>query len=421
MASTISIGKQDFLYLRENGYFYIDKSDFIRQWWDSADDITLITRPRRFGKTLNMSMLNYFFSNQYKDRGDIFSGLKVWQSEKYRKIQGTYPVIFISFADVKQSNYSDAIQKVKKIIADVYRQHRYLADSADLTENERRKIIDIDDKVDDVTAITNFLKGKKLKPYWALTSSNGMISKLIQRASAQIKTFMEGLVNGEEIVVSFDEQIVFNRLDSDENAIWSLLLASGYLKVEEIEYRGITLEPWYHLSITNLETISMFSSLFQGWFMDVSSNYNEFVKALFVGDLKAMNTYMNDVALSTFSSFDTGNHPSERSQPERFYHGFVLGLLVDVRDSYEVRSNKESGFGRYDVVLIPRQSGKDAIIIEFKVFDESEEESLEKTVLNAHKQIEDKNYDADLMERGIAKENIRHYGFAFRGKKVLIG
>ena len=561
MASTISIGKQDFLYLRENGYFYIDKSDFIRQWWDSADDITLITRPRRFGKTLNMSMLNYFFSNQYKDRGDIFSGLKVWQSEKYRKIQGTYPVIFISFADVKQSNYSDAIQKVKKIIADVYRQHRYLADSADFTENERRKIIDIDDKVDDVTAqdslkdlsyflnkyygekviilldeydtpmqeayihgywdqfvnfmrglfnatfktnpylerammtgitrvskesvfsdlnnlvvitttseqyaecfgftekevfdslesfgmseqkdvvkqwydgftfgsikdiynpwsITNFLKGKKLKPYWALTSSNGMISKLIQRASAQIKTFMEGLVNGEEIVVSFDEQIVFNRLDSDENAIWSLLLASGYLKVEEIEYRGITLEPWYHLSITNLETISMFSSLFQGWFMDVSSNYNEFVKALFVGDLKAMNTYMNDVALSTFSSFDTGNHPSERSQPERFYHGFVLGLLVDVRDSYEVRSNKESGFGRYDVVLIPRQSGKDAIIIEFKVFDESEEESLEKTVLNAHKQIEDKNYDVDLMERGIAKENIRHYGFAFRGKKVLIG
>ena len=561
MASTISIGKQDFLYLRENEYFYIDKSDFIRQWWDSADDITLITRPRRFGKTLNMSMLNYFFSNQYKDRGDIFSGLKVWQSEKYRKIQGTYPVIFISFADVKQSNYSDAIQKVKKIISDVYRQHRYLADSADLTENERRKIIDIDDKVDDVTAqdslkdlsyflnkyygekviilldeydtpmqeayihgywdqfvnfmrglfnatfktnpylerammtgitrvskesvfsdlnnlvvitttseqyaecfgftekevfdslesfgmseqkdvvkqwydgftfgsikdiynpwsITNFLKEKKLKPYWALTSSNGMISKLIQRASAQIKTFMEGLVNGEEIVVSFDEQIVFNRLDSDENAIWSLLLASGYLKVEEIEYRGITLEPWYHLSITNLETISMFSSLFQGWFMDVSSNYNEFVKALFVGDLKAMNTYMNDVALSTFSSFDTGNHPSERSQPERFYHGFVLGLLVDVRDSYEVRSNKESGFGRYDVVLIPRQSGKDAIIIEFKVFDESEEESLEKTVLNAQKQIEDKNYDADLMERGIAKENIRHYGFAFRGKKVLIG
>ncbi len=561
MGSTISIGKQDFLYLREKEYFYIDKSDFIRQWWDGADDITIITRPRRFGKTLNMSMLNYFFSNQYKDRGDIFSGLKVWQSEKYRKIQGTYPVIFISFADVKQSNYSDAIQKVKKIIADVYRQHRYLADSADLTENERRKIIDIDDKVDDVTAqdslkdlsyflnkyygekviilldeydtpmqeayihgywdqfvnfmrglfnatfktnpylerammtgitrvskesvfsdlnnlvvitttseqyaecfgftekevfdslesfgmseqkdvvkqwydgftfgsikdiynpwsITNFLKEKKLKPYWALTSSNGMISKLIQRASAQIKTFMEGLVNGEKIVVSFDEQIVFNRLDSDENAIWSLLLASGYLKVEEIEYRGITLEPWYHLSITNLETISMFSSLFQGWFMDVSSNYNEFVKALFVGDLKAMNTYMNDVALSTFSSFDTGNHPSERSQPERFYHGFVLGLLVDVRDSYEVRSNKESGFGRYDVVLIPRQSGKDAIIIEFKVFDESEEESLEKTVLNAHKQIEDKNYDADLMERGIAKENIRHYGFAFRGKKVLIG
>lgn len=561
MKKTISIGKQDFLYLRKNNYFYIDKTKFIEEWWESADDITLITRPRRFGKTLNMSMLNYFFSNQYKDEEDIFSGLYIWDREEYHMLQGSYPVIFISFADVKQGNYKDAVQKIKKIISDLYRQYRYLADYSSFTDSDKNKITGMTDRMDDVTAqdalkdlayflseyygknviilldeydtpmqeayihgywdeftsfmrgflnatfktnpyceraimtgitrvskesvfsdlnnlvvvtttseqyadcfgfteqevfealenygmddkkeavkqwydgftfgtirdiynpwsITNFLKEKKLKPYWAATSSNGLINKLLQGASAEVKTLMERLINGQSIVVNFDEQIVFNRLDSDENAIWSLLLASGYLKVEDIEQRGITLEPWYHLSITNLETISMFSNMFKGWFSDVSSNYNEFVKALFAGDLKAMNTYMNDVALYTFSSFDTGNHPSERSQPERFYHGFVLGLLVDIRDSYEVQSNRESGFGRYDIVLIPREQGKTAFVIEFKVYDESEEKTLDDTVKEALKQINDKNYDAQLIERGISKGMIRHYGFAFKGKKVLIG
>ena len=584
MAQTISIGKQDFLYLRENNYFYIDKTDFIRQWWESADDITLITRPRRFGKTLNMSMLNYFFSNHYSEKSEIFEKLSIWNSEKYRRLQGAYPVIFISFADVKQGNYKDAVQKVKKIIADVYRQYRYLMDYPDFTEADRRKLSDMTDRIDDVTAqdsikdlsyflseyykkkviilldeydtpmqeayihgywdefvnfmrgllnstfktnpymesaimtgitkeetsspldseiprqvdemgfptrlestspssqchnlvvvtttseqyadcfgftekevfesiekygmsdkkavvkqwydgftfgslkdiynpwsITNFLKEKKLKPYWAATSSNALISRLIQGSSAEIKILMESLVNGKSIEVNFDEQIVFNRLEKDESAIWSLLLASGYLKVDSIVHKGITLEPWYRLSITNLETISMFSNLFKGWFADVSSNYNEFVKALFSGDVKAMNVYMNDVAMSTFSSFDTGNHPSDRSQPERFYHGFVLGLLVDIRDNYEVLSNRESGFGRYDVVLVPREKGRDAFVMEFKVFDDSEESGLEDTVASALRQIDEKNYDTQLLDRGISENNIKHYGFAFCGKKVLIG
>ena len=234
-------------------------------------------------------------------------------------------------------------------------------------------------------------------------------------------TDVESLVNGKSIEVNFDEQIVFNRLEKDESAIWSLLLASGYLKVDSIVHKGITLEPWYRLSITNLETISMFSNLFKGWFADVSSNYNEFVKALFSGDVKAMNVYMNDVAMSTFSSFDTGNHPSDRSQPERFYHGLVLGLLVDIRDNYEVLSNRESGFGRYDVVLVPREKGRDAFVMEFKVFDDSEESGLEDTVAAALRQIDEKNYDTQLLDRGISENNIKHYGFAFCGKKVLIG
>ena len=183
----------------------------------------------------------------------------------------------------------------------------------------------------------------------------------------------------------------------------------------------MTLEPWYHLSTTNLETVSMFSGMFKGWFAEAASNYNEFVKALLDGDIKAMNLYINDVALSTFSSFDVENHASKQSRPERFYHGFVLGLLVEVRDCYEVRSNRESGYGRYDVMLIPKQQGRPAMILEFKVQAVDEEKTLEDTVEAALAQIIEKNYDAELLSIGIPKENIHHYGFAFQGKKVLIG
>ena len=560
MNQTISIGKQDFVSLRENHYFYIDKTDFIRQWWENADDITLITRPRRFGKTLNMNMLNCFFSRQYENRGDLFKGLSIWTDQKYQKLQGSYPVIFISFADVKQNNYKDAIQKIKNIIVDVYRQHRYLNKEDCFTENEKQQMMEITEKMDDVTAqdalknlssylnllygkkvlifldeydtpmqeayingywdeftgfmrglfnatfktnpyleravmtgitrvskesvfsdlnnltvitttsdqyadcfgfteeevfktldqfgmsdkkqivkqwydgfsfgpfkdiynpwsITNYLKEKKLRPYWASTSSNGLISKLLQSASANMKTQLEELLNGKQIIVNFDEQIIFGQLEQDENAVWSLLVASGYLKVEEIEYKGMTLEPWYHLAITNLETISMFSNMFKGWFATASANYNEFIKAMLGGNVKAMNLYMNDIALATFSSFDVGKHFSQRSQPERFYHGFVLGLLVEVRDLYEIRSNRESGYGRYDVMLIPKTKENDGIILEFKV-KESEEKTLEETVQMALAQIESKKYDAELLELGVSKEHIRHYGFAFEGKKVLIG
>ena len=561
MRQTISIGKQDFISLRENHYFYVDKTDFIRQWWENADDITLITRPRRFGKTLNMSMLCSFFSRQYAGRGDLFEGLSIWEKEKYHKLQGSYPVIFVSFADVKQNNYEDAVQKIKNIIVDVYSQHRYLNEQECFTESEKQQIQSVTEKMDDVTAqdalknlsrylnllyekkvlifldeydtpmqeayingywdqftgfmrglfnatfktnnyleravmtgitrvskesvfsdlnnltvitttseqyadcfgfteeevfsaldlfgmsekkqavkkwydgftfgqcrdiynpwsITNYLKEKKLKPYWAATSSNGLISKFIQTASADMKKQMERLLNGEQIEISFDEQVVFSQLEQDESAIWGLLVASGYLKVEDVEYRGMTLEPWYHLDITNLETASMFSNMFKGWFASAASSYNDFIRALLDGNVKAMNAYMNDVALATFSNFDSGKIASKRTQPERFYHGFVLGLLVEVRDRYSVRSNRESGFGRYDVMLIPKNEKDNAVILEFKVHDPDSEKTLEDTVKSALDQIIEKKYDAELLEQGISQERIRHYGFAFEGKRVLIG
>lgn len=560
--NTVSIGNQGFDDIRENKYFYIDKTGLIKEWWSSGDAVTLITRPRRFGKTLNMSMLNCFFSNRYADRGDLFEGLSVWEDEKYRQLQGTYPVIFLSFADVKQTDYIDAVAKVKRNIVDLFSQYDRLYDTDVMTETQKQQYRMINYDMSDVMAqdalkllsshlyqyygkkvlifldeydtpmqeayihgywdkftafmrslfnatfktnpyleravmtgitrvskesifsdlnnlavvtttsdrystafgftqeevfkslddmglverrddvkrwydgfvfgehrdiynpwsITNFLKEKKLRPYWASTSSNGLVSRLIQTAPPDIKQMMEDLISGREIVVNFDEQIVFSQLGKNKNAIWSLLMASGYLKPDKVEYKGELLEPWYHLSITNLETVSMFSNMFKGWFNNDSSNYGEFVQALLKGRLREMNIYMNDVALSTFSYFDVGTQPSERTQPERFFHGFVLGLLVELRDIYEIKSNRESGYGRYDVMLVPKSDDRkyNAIILEFKVFDSYDESTLEDTAQSALRQIEEKNYDAELIARGIEKERIRHYGFAFEGKRVLI-
>ena len=556
MKKQLSIGIQGFDKLRTEDYYYIDKSDFISEWWENGDDVTLITRPRRFGKTLNMDMVRCFFSNHYKDRGDLFEGLSIWKDEKYRKLQGTYPVIFLSFAEVKQPDYETAVQKIKRIIAKLYLKYRELLKGDVLTEYEKKQFQSVTPDMDDVTAqsslqdlcdyltryynqkviilldeydtpmqeaymggywdeftsfirslfnstfktnpyleraimtgitrvskesifsdlnnlnvvtttseqyatcfgftetevfqalddfglspeqqmvkqwydgfifgsqkdiynpwsITNFLKHRKLRPYWASTSSNQLVSRLIRTASSRIKEQMEELLLGNEISVTFDEQIVFHQLDQNENAIWSLLMAAGYLKPEQVEYRGELLEPWYYLKITNKETRAMFVGMFKNWFLQKDSSYSQFMQALLQGDTEAMNYFMNRLCLATFSYFDVG-----QDEPEKFYHGFVLGLLAELREQYVLKSNRESGFGRYDVMMIPKKDGLPAIIMEFKVRNPGKEKTLEETVQTALNQIEDKKYDVELISGGIPAEKIRHYGFAFEGKKVLIG
>lgn len=269
-------------------------------------------------------------------------------------------------------------------------------------------------------SILNYLDTGKIGFYWANSSSNHLVGKLIRGASPDIKQEFEELLSGQSIVTPIDEQIVYGELNGNEEGIWSLLVASGYLKVLHYEEDWDAIDaPNYELTLTNREVALMFRSMVKSWFQKSKREYNGFIKALLTDDLKAMNYYMNKVALATFSTFDTGKKPSEAAEPERFYHGFVLGLLVELSDRYTVTSNRESGFGRYDVMLEPRHED-DGIILEFKVQDTEDEKELSDTAKAALRQIEKKRYETILTEKGIPKEKIRKYGFAFCQKQVLI-
>jgi len=563
MARTVAIGIQDFAKVITEDVFYIDKSHFIKEWWESKDEVTLIARPRRFGKTLNMSMLDYFFSNRHANRGDLFEKLSIWKEEYYHQLQGTYPVISISFANVKEINYKNTKARIYQILVDLYGMHSFVLKENILEDSDKaffesvrmdmdettatqaihklcdylyryygRKVIILLDEYDtpmqeayvhgfwnELIAFTrsmfnsafktnpyleraimmgitrvskesifsdlnnlkvvtttsdeyatafgfteeevfealdecglgtekeavkrwydgftfgsytdiynpwsvlNFLDKGKYGTYWANTSSNSLVGKLIREGNEQIKQTFEHLLRGEPICCPIDEQIVYNQLDDNENAIWSLLLASGYLKVlsyEQMELLDSSEDVMYELTLTNREVLRMFYGMVKGWFGAASSEYNAFVKALLMNDKKSMNAYMNRLSLNIFSYFDTGNRPSGQ-EPERFYHGFVLGLIAELTSKYIITSNRESGFGRYDVVIEPKDKTKDAMILEFKVHDAEDEADLKETVNAALKQIEEKQYEAGLIARGFAPEQIRKYGFAFEGKKVLIG
>ncbi|MBO5071239.1 MAG: AAA family ATPase [Roseburia sp.] len=559
MGRTVAIGIQNYNDIIEKNYFYVDKTAFIKEWWENGDSVTLITRPRRFGKTLTMSMVEQFFSVKYAGRSDLFEGQSIWQEEKYRNLQGTYPVISLSFANIKETDYDTTVYRICQLLKKLFEQNSFLRNCELLSDAEKiyfeRMTLDMDEKdaplalyqlsdflsryygkkviilldeydtpmqesyVDGywdrlvsftrslfnstfktnpwleraiLTGITrvskesifsdlnnlevvtttsnkyedsfgftenevfdamdeygytnkdkvkewydgfifgnkrdiynpwsilNFLDKGTLTTYWANTSSNSLVGKLIREGDPEIKITMENLLRGEIFRTQIDEQIVYSQLNHNISAIWSLLLASGYLKVVKYELDPKRGRPEYELALTNMEVRLMFEEMITGWFANFTPAYNQFIKALLLRDVKAMNNYMNRVALQTFSYFDTGNRPSEK-EPERFYHGFVLGLIVDLDGKYAVISNRESGFGRYDVMLEPLAKNDFAYILEFKVHDPDEEKTLADTVAAALVQIEEKKYEATLLAKGFSAERIQKYGFAFEGQKVLIG
>lgn len=560
MGRVVGIGHQDFEIIRQENCFYVDKTMFIKEWWENKDVVTLLTRPRRFGKTLNMSMVEKFFSIRYKGREKLFEGLKIWEYGTFRALQGGYPVISLSFANIKEQNYGMARRKICQLLSDLYSRHQFLMDEGVLDDRERAFFQSVSVDMDDVAAtmaihhlcrylsgyygkrvivlldeydtpmqeayvkgfwdelvsftrsifnaafktnpcleraimtgitrvskesvfsdlnnlevvsatsrkyadcfgfteeevfsaldeyglsdrkqevkewydgfsfgkrteiynpwsILNYLDKKQFAAYWANSGSNSLVGKLLREGRKGIKQDFEQLIRGEAIQVEIDEQIIYDQLPVKDNAVWSLLLAGGYLKVMGIDLSEKTCRRSYRLALTNKEVCLMFEAMIHDWFFEADDDYNDFIKALLLGDVKAMNHYMNRVALATFSYFDTGKHPSG-DEPERFYHGFVLRLMVELADRYILTSNRESGFGRYDVMLEPRKQGDDGIILEFKVQDMEDEKDLVETVKEALNQIEKKKYEALLIEKGVPRKQIRKYGFAFCGKRVLIG
>ena len=560
MSRTVGIGIQDFATIITNDYFYIDKTGFIKEWWESGDAVTLIARPRRFGKTLTMSMLDTFFSIKHKDKEELFENLSIYKEEKYRELQGTIPVISISFADVKETNFVAAREKIAMLLIQLYSKYAEIICQPNVSKEDvdafqdmlagmqdtsigavksafalhllsellskvyRKKVLILMDEYDTplqkayvngywdemvaytsslfintfktnpymqraiMTGVTrvskesvfsvlnslegitttsdkyattfgftenevfasmdemgltdrdgvkhwydgftfgeytdiynpwsilNYLDKGKYDVYWANTSKNSLVATLIQTADIDIKSNFQTLLEGGEIITQIIEDIVYDDLDNNAGAIWSLLLASGYLKVVKVE--GVGEEAMYTLSLTNFEVSQMFRKMVKGWFRTRDNSQSRFLNALLFGDIEAMNYYLNELTNNIFSFYDVGNG-SKWKAAENFYHGFVIGLMVELDKDYEIKSNRESGLGRYDVMLFPKTE-LDGIIIEFKAVREEKGETLESAVQMALQQIEDKKYEQELLMRGVPEGKIRKYGFAFEGKNVLI-
>ncbi len=553
MLKTVGLGIQDYEKVIEQNNFYIDKTNFIPEWWRSNDDITLITRPRRFGKTLMLSTVEKFFSIRQGNNEELFKGLNVSKDTEMMKECGKWPVLFVSFAAIKADNFKDAVTQFVQtfmdlkinlsflkdslsddelefwndinlkmdasvavkclnifssllrgyygekviILIDEYdtpMQEAYVngywdeitgfmrnmfnatlktntnlqkalltgitrvsreslfsdlnnlkivtissdnyADSFGFTEkevfealdaygygSEKEKVKEWYDgfKFGDMDGIYNpwsiisFLQTGKYEPYWANTSSNALVSKLVREGSVEIKQSFEELLNGGSVKSEIDEQLVFGEMDGNEKAVWSLLFASGYLKAVSLTDKDGIME--YELKLTNYEVAVSFSILVKRWFENTGGYYSYFVKALLEGNIDDMMDTLSEICESMISTFDG----SGKAAPENFYHGLVIGLLVELRGRYEIKSNRESGLGRYDVMLRPKDKKDNAVIIEFKAKRRSEKgKTLDELCDMALQQIEDKKYEAELLEAGFEKEKIIKLAFAFEGKELLI-
>lgn len=561
LSRTMSIGYQDFGMIMENQSFYVDKTHFIVEWFGNGEQVSLITRPRRFGKTLMMSTTDYFFSPDRSGHEDYFQNLAVWKSEKIRPLYGKIPVIFLSFNDVKGGSFPEVMRGVAFQFYQAYNRYSFLANADCLNDIQKERfnvlfksfqgtnfspdftaiaylseILDLyygikplilldeydtpvseaynsdyfDEMIDfyrgfigstfkrnqhfqkavitgvarisrnslfsdannivvhsctdsafsdcfgfteeevmdalecydihemmevkenyngfifgkrrdlyNPWSICNYMKYREFRSYWINTSSNDLIGQLIQKYPYHIKRDMEDLLSGKPLHKNIDEDVTYQYLDGNEESFWSLLLSTGYIKADHVVKGMMYTE--CDISITNKEAEGMFEKQIMRMFEHGRNEYNQFVAALLKHDLDSLKEAIEELTFSSVSYFDTGKHPAKRI-PENFYHGLVLGLLVSLKDTYRVLSNRESGYGRYDISVIPRNltEGYDAFIIEFKVRDPKKEADLEATAETAIQQISEKQYERELLDLGIKKEQIYLLGFAFEGKEVEV-
>lgn len=549
----LPIGVSDFKKMIEEGYVYIDKSLLIKEIVESGVEVALIPRQRRFGKTLNLSMLRYFFEKTVEDTSHLFTSLEIWKHEKYRSLQGKFPVIFLSLKDVKHSSWQESFKTFRRLIAIEFQRHSYILEGDLLAEKEKNLYNEILIETDDQTLIEQslyFLTGwlhrfhKKrvillideydtpvhaayigkfydslifflrnwlsgglkdnssleqgvltgilriakesifsglnnistftilstdfqdkfgllesevkqllhdynlhalylemrkwyngyrigsceeiynpwsvlnciankgaLAPYWVNTSDNALMKQLITNGTDDIKADIEELLKGGTIDKTIDEGIVFSNLENSPNAIWPLLLFSGYLTIAATPLYGTPCS----LRIPNTEVSELYKSTILDWFEKSihEPKYRLLLSSLIKGDIDTFSLIFQEFLLSSVSVFDVTHQ-----EPEKIYHAFILGMLLGLRDTHEVKSNRESGYGRYDVMLIPKNSKDLGIIMEFKKIGNFEKIDLEQAVDSALRQIKDKKYDQELLDRGVNR--ILHLGLAFEGRRVLI-
>lgn len=553
MQKKLAIGINDFKKLREENYYYVDKSLLIKEIIDEDAEVLLLPRPRRFGKSLNLSMLRYFFENSENDNSNLFSGLKIAENEfNCLEKMGKFPVINLDFKGSRANNWELALQRLKRSIAVEFQRHSYLLKSDKLLEYEKEEYQDIMALKADQTAyefalenlsrylkefhqqnviilideydeavqasylneyydqmldfmrsflirglkgnpnlekgiltgilrvvkesifsglnnllVSGLLESKydqffgllekeveeifsyydleyrlqevkrwyngyyfgdqlvynpwsiinciasqgELKPYWVNTSGNELIKDLIINAEAEVKGQFEDLLKNKSFKTRIDENIVFADVRTKSSSLWSFLLYSGYLKANTRQREQGRL--YCELEIPNQEIKYIYEEIIYDWLEEsISSNkLSEMLTALITGNIEEFSLIFKDFVLSSMSSFDPAGN-----EAEKVYHAFVLGLLLNLNDNYEINSNRESGYGRYDIMVIPNKKDKLGIIIEFKKV--ADNENLDKAVKAALKQIEERKYQQELEKRGI--KNVIHLGIAFSGKNVKI-
>ena len=544
----LPIGISSFKKLRENDYYYIDKTHFIRDVIEAPAEALLLPRPRRFGKTLNLSMLRYFFEKSEEDRSGLFDGLSICNDEVFAKHQGRYAVIYLTFKDVKEASWDSCLKSLQAAIYEEYSRHRYLQDTQVLFSDEKtyfQKILDgeleeadfgralknlsaylfrcydeqavilideydtplhagyangyydevvsfmrnflssglkdneslfkgvitgilrvakesifsglnnlgvytllqeefntafgftkdevksllndcnIIERYDEVSlwyngylfneeiiynpwSVLNYMasKSRKPRPYWINTASTEIIDSLVTRGGKYLREEIGQLLENKAITKPVYENIIMRDLEKRDDLLWSFLLFSGYLKTTgEAVHRNL-----YELKIPNEEVRIVYEESVKRWFAEKieSNRLEEMLTALESGDVKLFERILRMIVLQIMSYHDLGG------EPEKVYHALVLGMMVWLSGRYTIRSNRESGYGRYDLMLTPNDPAKIGIIIEFKCVYDSEKP--EDVLSQALKQIEERKYTAELEEAGIKK--VLKIAIAFRGKEL---